>query len=347
MITNYTQIREPNELVLHLLSFAYLYGDFAIVFNFMNTSSQVYLSVQKKDVAALKKFASRNWISFELLSPEKRDELNQFYEQIKQKYGKQLETQLAPLPAEFLTELGQRALKFGRFLDAHSCFQTNHELEKHVNQLLNEAVAILGSKELSAAESSPEKSDEKMFQAADLVYQATRLKNPFGHQFQILSNYLHYKDAESLRKYFRHIEQGLLKEIFEFAILYLIDDKLIFQRISNGLASGKTRRAFLKNLAIHFSGGKEKYQSFIHNYQQAAEKVKTAKEERDFLEVQKILLGRGTGDNLYFQYLQELALEHPLSSLLVTTQASPNNQYYIAPIILKSGQSLLEFLELV
>lgn len=347
MQSDYTKISEPNDLVLHLLSLAYLYGDFAIVFHFMNTSSQAYLSVQKGDIAALRKFASRNWIDFDQLSEEKRQQLNQHYEMIKEKYGAQIETKLAPLPAEFLSELGNRALTFGRFMDAHSCFKANNELDKHVNQLLNEAVQNLSSKEVTASEANFETIDEKIFITAELVFQAVKLKNPFGNQFQILGYNLHFEDFDVLRKYSKYIEQSLFKEIIEFGIQYLIDDKSISSRVVNALASGKIRRSFLKNLALHFSGDKEKFFSFIQNYQKSVEKLKVAKEERDYLDVPRILMGRGTGDNSHFQYLRELALEHPVSSLLVTTRVTPNDKNYIAPIILKSGQSLLEFLEFV
>ena len=85
---------------------------------------------------------------------------------------------------------------------------------------------------------------------------------------------------------------------------------------------------------------------FVDNYHQAAKKLKNAKTEKDFIDIQKTLLGRGTGDNKYFQFLRELALEHPISTLLVATQSTPDGEHYIAPLILKSGVSLLEFLEI-
>ena len=346
MQTQFEDINEPYELVLHLLSLSYLYGDFAIPYHFMNVSSQAYLSVKKGDIEALHQFASRNWIDFDLLSEEKQTELEQIYDKISNQYGEQLKIELAPLPLEFLTELGERALKFGKFRDAHSAFKASGDLEKRVNQFIVEATQILNSKDLTSGEMGDEALDGKLSQAAEFVFQAVKLKNPFGNQFQKLGPQLHYEDAEAARKYGKYIEQSLFKEIIDFTIQFLIDDRSIDSKITNALSSGKLRRAFLKQLATRFSGGADRFKSFTENYRQAVEKLKEAKTEKDFLEVQKILLGRGTGDNEYYQFLQELSLEHPVSALLVNTQMTQENKPFIAPTILKSGASLLEFLEL-
>jgi len=344
--THYEDINEPYELVLHLLSLSYLYGDYAIPYHFMTTTSQAFLSVKKGDIAALHQFASRNWIDFDLLSEEKQTELEQSYDKINKQFGEQLKNELAPLPLEFLTELGERALKFGKFRDAHSAFKACGDLEKRVSQFIVEVTQILSSKELSSGEMEEKVFDQKLAQAADFVFQAVKLKNPFGNQFQKLGPQLHYEDAEAARKYAKYIEQSLFKEIIDFGIQFLIDDNSIDNKITSALSSGKLRRAFLKQLATRFSGGVDQFKFFTNNYQQAVEKLKEAKTEKDFIDVQKTLLDRGTGDNEYYQFLQELALEHPVSALLVNTQMTQENKPFIAPTILKSGVSLLEFLEL-
>ena len=346
MQTHYEDITEPYELVLHLLCISYLYGDYAIPYHFMTPTSNAYLSVKKGDIAALHLFASRNWIDFDLLSEEKQSELDEIYEKITKQFGEQLKSELAPLPMEFLSELGERALGFEKFRDAYSAFKASEKLDKRVNQFTVEATQILSSKDLTSDDSEEETFDRKLAQAADFVFQAVKLKNPFGNQFQKLGPQLHYEDAEAARKYAKYIEQSLFKEIIDFSIHFLIDDKNIDNKITSALSSGKIRRGFLKHLAIRFSGGADRFKSFADNYRQAVDKVKNAKTEKDFLDIQKTLLGRGTGDNEYFQYLQELALEHPVSALLVNTQMTQENKPFIAPTILKSGVSLLEFLEL-
>ena len=346
MFTNYESIDNTHDMVLHLLSLSYLFGDYAIPYHFMTTTSQAYLSVKKNDIAALYQFAAKNWIDFDLLSEEKQVELEQIYDNITKQYGEQLKNELAPLPSEFLDELGERALKFGKFRDAHSAFKASGNLEKKVNQFIVEVTQLLNSKELTSGDLNSEAFDQKIAHSADLVFKAVKLKNPFGNQFQRLAPKLHYEDAEAARKYAKYIEQSLFKEIIDFGIQFLIDDRSVDSKITTALSSGKLRRAFLKQFAIRFSGGVDQFKSFTNNYQLATEKLKEAKAEKDFLDVQKALLGRGTGDNEYFQFLQELALEHPVSALLVNTQMTSENKPFIAPIILKSGGSLLEFLEL-
>jgi len=342
---DYNAIDDLYDLIFHLLSFAYLYGDYAIPHHFMNTSSQAYLSVKKRDVAALRKFAARNWIDRELLSPGKQQELEEIYEMIVRKYGKQLREELSPLPTEFLTELAERAVRAGHFRDAHSAFKTLKILDKKVNELIGDAIQLLRSHEVVSG-GSDDTTIQKIQQAVELVYQALRIKNPFGNQFQKLGTHLHYEDADQARKYAKYVELTLVKELLEFAIQFLIDDRSIADKVINALSTSKLKRIFLRQLAVRFSGGEERYARFVEKYRQAIERQKTATTEKEFLEVQKTLLGRGTGDNKHFQYLRELSLEHPISALLVSTQTTSGGEHYVAPIMLKSGSSLMDFLEL-
>lgn len=347
MQTDYANIKEPYDLINHLLCLAYFYGDYSIPFQLMNTTSQVYLSVKKGDIVALRKFAGRNWIDPQRLSTEKRAELEKIYQMIVEKYAAQVKTELSPLPAAYLTELGERAIQLGHYRDAHSAFKTIKGLDRKVNELISEAIQILRSRDVTASEKEDaELVTDKVQQAVDLLYIAIRVKNPFGNQFQKLGPELHYEDLETFKKYLKYVEQTLLKEILEFGIQYLIDDHGVSEKVIAALATSRVRRLVLKHLAIRFSGGDARYKQFVANYRQATEQLRKSRTEKDFLEVQRILLGRGTGDNRYFQFLRELSLEHPISALLVITLRTPEGEPYISPLVLKSENSLLEFLEI-
>jgi len=349
--TDFKEIHDSYDLVMHLLTFSYFYGDYSVVFHVMNTNSTVHLSIKKGDIAALRKFAARNWINFETIPSEQRQELDSIYAELSAKYGQQLQNQLAPLPTEFLTDLGKRALDFGHFKDAHSAFNAIKSLDKHINESLVQAGELLQSKEVSNPSTDADTSmdsamNRKVSQAVDAVYRAVKLKNPFGGQFQYLGADFHLKDTESLRKFIKYVELNLLKELIEFSISYLLDDRQIADRIIPALSSGKVRKFFLRQLAAQFSLGEEPFRQFVANYQSAVEKLKTAKNEVDYFNVQKTLLGRGTGENVANQFLKELSLEHPISAMLVLRQPTPGGNVIVAPIMLKSGVSLLDFLEL-
>ncbi|NOZ62249.1 MAG: hypothetical protein GXO74_11245 [Calditrichaeota bacterium] len=346
MKTDYQQIEDVHELIMHLLSISFFYGDYAIPFHINNPSSTVSLTIKKNDIAALRKFAARNWLDFDLLEENKRQELEQTYARLNEQFGEKLKAEPMPLPTEFLLDLGQRAISQGKFRDAHSAFKTANQLDQRVNQFISDAIRILQSKEVTSGDASSEQLEEKCADVARLVFQAVHLKNPFGNQFQELGQRLHFEDADSWRKYNKYIEQSLFKEIIEFGVRFLIDDKAIADKIIHALGSGKVRRQILKQLAIQFSGGKERYEKFVENYRRAAEQVKNAKTEEEYIAVQKTLLGRGTGDNEYYQFLRELSLEHPVSALLVLTVQTSEGKLFIAPQILKSGESLLDFLDL-
>lgn len=346
MKTDYHTITDIDDLLMHLLSISLFYGDYAIPFHLNNPSSTISLSIKKKDVAALRKFAARNWLDFDLLEHEKRDELEKIYQKIIEKYSAQIKSDEFNLPREFLLDLGERAMTMGKFRDAHAAFKAAQQLDQRVNQYLDKAYRILQSKEISSGDVNNELLLEKFDESAQLIFLAVRLKNPFGNQFQKTGYDLHYLDSESQRKYNKYIEQNLFKEIIDFGIHFLLDDKTIADKVANHLGSGKTRRQMLKSLAILFSGGEEKYNKFVANYRKAAEIAKNAKSDQDLMQAQKTLLGRGTGDNVHYQFLRELCLEHPLGALLVSRVQSPEGTLYIIPRILKSGESLLDFLDL-
>ncbi|MDZ7331521.1 MAG: hypothetical protein ONB13_06240 [candidate division KSB1 bacterium] len=345
MQKDYNSIKDTYDLIFHLLSFSYLYGDYAIPHQLMNPTSQAYLSVKKGDIAALRKFAGRNWLNIDRLSLQQQQELDRIYQMLVERFGDQIRAQPSPLPSQLLIELGERAFTFGHYRDAHSFFKTVKELDKKVNELLERALQILRSKEVTAGESDSA-IEAKVHEAVEIIYPAVKLKNPFGQQFQLLGPHFHFEDAENARKYAKYVELALVKELLEFGIHFLLDDRTIADKIIGALPSSKVKRILLRQLAIRLSGGIERYQEFVENYHQAIALQKEAKTEKDFLEVQKRLLGRGSGDNRYTQFLRELCVEHPISALMVTAQPTPKGELYICPIMLKSGDSLLDFLAL-
>lgn len=335
------------DIELHLLATAYFIGDFSILYYLTNRNGPVYNAAASGDENALEKFADRNDIDETLLKEEDQEKYNEILQSIRDKYQQQLSEQLVPVPENYLQELAERALDMGHFADAHSALDVIGKLDKKVNEYIVNATQILQSKVVRDEES--ENADElnaMIQQAADQFYQAIRLKNPMGNQFQYLAEELHFRDHDALRKYHKYIETNLLKEIIEFSINYLTDDKIISAKILENLKSGKVRKLFLKFFAIKFSGGEEKFREFAENYKQAAEMRKNAKHEKDFLDIQKKILGRTTGGNEFFQFIRELAFDHPVGTLLISIDTSPNDTPYIVPVILQSGITLLEFLEL-
>lgn len=341
-------IADPLEIQLHLLSIAYFYGDYSIIHHFTNRNSPIFTAMTTGDIHALKKFAAKNEINFDQLSDEDKERFNQFHQKIVNEYKSQLKATSLPLPEEYLEALAARAVQLGNFATAHSALQVINKLEKKVNELLVSGVQLLQSKEVKSGsnETATEQLRQSIKQSAELFYKAIRIKKPLGNQFQYLSYNLYFNNNEALRKYYKYVEMNLIKEIIEFSIQYLTDDKVIADKIIGSLYSGKLRKIFLRYFAEIFSLGDANYQNFIDRYKEATKLLKQAKQEEDFLDIQKTLLGRGTGDNEYYQFLRELAVDHPISTLLVTIVPTPDDIPVIAPIILKSGVSLLEFLEL-
>jgi hypothetical protein len=335
------------DLQLELLTTAYFLGDFSIIYQFTNKNSSIYNSLLTKNAVALKTYAQRNGIELDQFSDEQRQQFEQFQKHLAQNYQKQLEANPVPLPEPYFEELAQRAIELKNYSAAHSAMNAINKLEKKVNELIVKGVEALQSKEAKAESADHDDAiRQKIAQSADYFYQAIRIKNPLGNQFQYLSSNFFFKDHESLRKYYKYVELTLFKEIVDFAIEYLTDDNVISQKIITNLSTGKSRRLFLKYFAELFSLGQDNYLVFVDNYKKAVELLKAAKTEQEFFNVQKVLLGRGTGDNNYLQFLRDLAVEHPIATLLVTLAPSADQVLHLRPFMLKSGTSLLEFLEL-
>ncbi|MBD3287197.1 hypothetical protein GF337_00195 [candidate division KSB1 bacterium] len=339
------------DIELHLLATAYFYGDFSILFYLTNQNSAVYRAAATGDEIALRRFASRNDIDESQLKEEGQAKYNEIYQSIRDKYVQQLIAKPVPIPESYLQEHAERALAMGHFADAHSALDVAGNLDKKVNEFIVKGTEIMQSKAVreessGGAENDPSFLKKKIQEAVEHYYSAIRIKNPLGNQYQYLAEQLHLKDHDAMRKYSKYVETNLLKEIIEFSIGYLADDKSISDKIVNNLKSGKVRKLFLRYFASRFSRGEVEFNHFIENYKQAAELRKNAEDEKDYIDIQKKLLGRTTGDNEYFQFLRELAVDHPVSPLLVTIETSPNDTPYITPVILKSGITLMEFLEL-
>ncbi len=335
------------DIELHLLSTAYFIGDFSILYYLTNQNSPVYIAAVSGDENALQKFADRNDIDENQLKEEDHQKYNEILKSIRDKYQQQLSEKLVPIPDNYLLELADRALDMGHFADAYSALNVTGKLDKKVNEYIVNGAQILQSKVVRDDASDKSGELNTMIQeAVDQFYQAIRLKNPMQNQYQYRAEELYFKDHDALRKYHKYIETNLLKEIIEFSINYLTDDKIFSAKILENLKSGKVRKLFLRYFAMKYSGGETEYRRFVENYKQAAELRKNAKQEKDFLDIQKKVLGRTTGANEYFQFLRELAFDHPVGPLLVTIEASPNDTPYITPVILQSGITLMEFLEL-
>jgi hypothetical protein len=334
------------DIELHMLATAHLWGDYSFIHPLVNKNAPAYNAVLTGDVFGLRTHVTRMDAEIELLDEEKQAQLQQTVQQISSEYKAQLEKQPLPLPDQFLEALADRAVAMGNYASAHSAWNALGKLEKGVNQYIVKGVELLQSPVLRDESSDPQAFRQTIHDAVNQFYIAARMKNPLGHQFQYASQTLHMKDPDSIRKYFKYIEAALQKEIVDFVIEYLIDDKTISARIIGVLPNAKARRNFLRYLAQQFSRTETDYRGFLQRYQEAIELFKAAKTEEQFLDVQHHLLGRSTATNESYQYLRELAVDHPISSLLLAAVAAVDNKVFLVPILMKSGQPLYEFLEL-
>ena len=341
----------PLEFELMMLSLSYYFGDFSLIYHLTNQNSTLYRAILNDDVPAIANFYQRNTVDFEQFSDGQKNEFDKVYKEIVATYSGKLNLQKLPIPDEYLIRLGRKAIERGNFTAAHASFKIINQLDKVVNEYIVKGVERLHSKELHTLESEAipsalDQLDRYVKEAVHCFYSAIRVKDPFGNQFQYLGPDLYMKNREQLKKYYKYIETSLLKEIIDFAIEYLVQDKVIVEKIISNLQSAKLRKLFLSHLARKFSLGDQGYDRFIAKYKESVRALKEAKTETEFLNVQRLLLGRGTGENEFYQYLRELAFEQPISTLVCAVTMTEEGTPYFAPILLKSGQSLLEYLEL-
>jgi len=271
-LTNMTEIQ------LYLLTIAYFYGDFSIIHYFTNRNSPVYRATTEGDIHAFKKFAFTYEIDLDELSDEDKEKFNQFQQKITSEYKSQLESEPLPLPEQYLEDLANRAIQLKNYTSAHSALKVNKKLEKKVNEFIVIGVQALQSKDVKTASSDADEDNflENIQQAVRQFYQAIRIKNPLGNQFQYLVSDLHFQNVDAMRKYAKYVELNLLKELIEFNIKFLADDKSIAEKICNNLVNGKARKTFLRYWAEQFSFGKENYQQFVSRYKEAVQLYRCA-----------------------------------------------------------------------
>ena len=329
---------------------AYFYGDFSVVYHLTNRNSSLYRAIESKDMAALKKFTERYDVAADDLSDSHKTEYEQIIREIDETYRSALESQQLPLPVNFMESFAERAFSKGNYTAANAALKNIDKLDKKVNELIVSATELLQSREVQGFSSGEgEEQDaarEKVRQAADIYYQSIRLKNPMGNQFQYLAPALYGANADAYRKFVKYVELNLLKELIEFCIDYLVDDAGISEKIKHSATTAKVRRLLLKYIAMQFSGGEERFNAFVERYVSAVNLMKGSDADDTLDKIQRTLLGRRTGEHEYYQYLRELAVEHPIGALMTSFAGTSEGTPSLAPILLKSGVSLLEFLEL-
>jgi tetratricopeptide (TPR) repeat protein len=342
------ELTDSTRTELQLMTTGLYFGEFAAVHALLQQESRLAIAMRQKDLVALKKYATHIIGDLSALGREDEEKYDALFAHVQATYEPAITQQPIPLPDAFLEELAEVALQKGKYLSAHNTLQHLKRLDKKVNEYLTQATQALQSK--IVAEFDKTTSDEALAQveqAAQQFYHAVRLKKPLGVPFQYLGVDFFTRNIETRRKFERHVEQGesVLKEIMNFCIAYLVDDAFISDKIINSIKNNRTRKHILKQLVIQFTGGIENHQMFVNQIREAAENVRNAKTELDFMQTQRILLGRTTGSDTLVQYLKELSTRFPVSPLMIKIDHSPANVPFLAPLMLKE-RSLLELLEL-
>lgn len=338
------------EIELHLLTTAYFGGDFYILFQLINEKSPLFQALAEKKISAIQLHAAPLLLDTAALEDDERREYEKIFNDIQNKYGSDLRKTPVPPAQQFFEEFADNAVNLGKFVAASAALDYIKALDRKINQHITDGARLLKTKELLALPEDVDHpaSSESLDQieiAAREFFVAIKLKNPTGPMFQALGPDLHLTNRELWRKFEHYIAMNNLKEITNFCFHYLINDMEIATKIIDSMAKGKLRKMFLRKLAELFSNGRENYQAFIARYQQTVEKLRTAKENADFFEIQTVLLGRRTGTEGVVHYLCELSVSHPISALVCCLKEMPGPTQFLVPYLFHD-KSIVELLEL-
>lgn len=342
------EINSAFDLELNLMTSALFYGEFAAIQPLLQSESRLALAIKKNDLQTMQKLTRSLLTDSSMLDEAQVQAFETLYDQIEKDYAASLKQQAMPLPESFLEKVVEAALEKQKYLTAHNILDTTKKLDKGVNELLNQTIQLLQSREVAQAEKEHSaEADRKIDDAAICFYKAIRLKYPLGLEFQYRAVEELTAHKETRRKYERYVEQGesVLKEIINACLYYLANDQAITDKILNHIKNNRVRKQFLKRFCILLTGGEEKFQAFISNFNQAREHITNAKTEYEFLRTQRILLGRTAGSETLIQYLKELATVFPISPMIMTIAATPDQVSYLSPLMLKD-KMLLEILDL-
>lgn len=343
-----SEIENISEIQLHLMTTALYYGEFSTIQAMCQKSSRVALALGNKDITAIRNFAKKLVPDISLWEADRQQVYEELYQKVKQAYEEIITATPVPLAESYLREVADSALEKKKFLSAHNAYAAVNRLDKKVNELMNRGIQLLNSKEVALFDKgSSENVSQILKQAAYEFYTAIRLRMPFGLEFQYRGVEFFTTAQEGHRKYDRYVEQGesVLKEIIHFGFQYLVNNKTIAEKIISNTKNNKIKKLLLKHLTILFAGGIEQHQKFAEQYLTAVKKLKDAKTEFDYMNIQRILLGRNAGTDTTIQYLKELSSRFPISPLLIKIEHSPAGVTYLAPLMLKNT-SLLEILDL-
>lgn len=355
MEKQFSDVTNLVELELHLMTAATYFCDFSAIYPLFDKESVVVKVFQNNDLFSAKKILARYYDVDELTESE-WDAYSQIYEELKRNYLTQLKEKLLPLPKEFLTMLGEKAVEKNNFSTASTVFKHLNSLDKRINENLDKGIQQLKSKEFKEAIHSSDKEkvthvlEAKIRQAALYFYQAMKLKQPISLDFQNIGIQFVLNDKTPLRRqYDRYVEQSVLRELLLIGIRYLIYENLISNKILESLealqAPARIIRHLLKELSVLFAGNQENHDRFVQQYKAALTHLQESENEIEKIKTQEILLGRTVGDGNYFQYLKELSTQFPISPLVIICLDTSFDIRYIAPRFAKT-MPLLELLGL-
>jgi len=342
-----SEIDNIYELELHLMTTALFFADFSSVHYLNQKNSRLARSIQNNDILAVQKYARDLLADQDEFSPEEQKKYSDLYQSIHQKYGATIKQSPMPLPNEFISQIVDVGIQQQKYLSVHNALKELKQVEKKINELVHQGVQKLNSKQITFDEKVTTEEGQNIIKlAVEDFYHALRIKKPMGLFYQYSAVDWLMQPNESRRKYERYVEQGesVLKEIINGAVTFLIDDQTIANKIIDNLRTNKIRKYFLKQFSIQLIGGKEKYAQFVNQFLATVNHFKQAKNEIDFINTQRILLGRTTGSDKLIQQVKEIIRRFPVCPLFIKIEQSPTGSSYLAPLMLKE-MSLFELLD--
>lgn len=330
------------ETATRVIAAATFAADFYPVRVLIRPKSKLRLAIERGDSSRIEREIARIALDPETLDESSRAEYETVLTKIREEFGDQILDSPFEPPRALIEDLAERALARGSFAAASAALEFLGTEKKRIGELV--ASALRDLKSVGAPGSSGGGSDEKNatapFRSAALALStAVKIKDPLGPLFQKSAADLHFANPGLKEKYYGALLAGNHKEASEICIHYLLGDQEISDEVRRVFPGSAARRMFLRELAQTLSGGESRYIEFIGRYRQSENVLRAGTEKPDFAEAQRTLASGGPESMDGIGLLRNLAVSHPVSSLICRVITLPRGEAYLIPIILEGNSA--------
>gem|GEM_PF-2161464 len=337
-----TGAEAAGEMAIQILAGAVFAADFLAVRDLIHPKSKLRLAMDRGVQSLIDRELPRTLLDPEAVDEAERTAYEETARDIRDRYGDRILSAPFDPPRDLVEELAERAISKGSYASAADALEYLGTRNQRVGDLVASGLRTLKSTTVpdSSGDATETTLSSTLNSAARTFILALRLKNPLEPLFQKQAIDFHFKHLERREKFYKALVTGRDDEAVGICIDYLLADREVSESVRGSLTRSPTRKAFVRELAISLSGGREPYEEFLTRYRASVEVLRSGGDTPDPAPVQSALAAQEGNADDGIGLLKNLAVSHPVSTLVCRTILVPQKGLFLIPIVFEGNSAV-------